>query len=101
MAAALPLRGLQAWRVYLGLPMLGSRLAEGGLDEFFRLFREDMMLNQFDPITREAVEEFPATVADLRDRLPVGDGVLGLVGLVGGSMRAWWHKACSPRRMCR
>ncbi|MGH2603820.1 MAG: alpha/beta hydrolase, partial [Dehalococcoidia bacterium] len=26
MAAALPLRGLEAWRVYLGLPLLGSRL---------------------------------------------------------------------------
>lgn len=33
MAAALPLRGLEAWRVYLGLPVLGSRLPEGGLDE--------------------------------------------------------------------
>jgi pimeloyl-ACP methyl ester carboxylesterase len=86
MAAALPLRGLQAWRVYLGLPMLGRRLPEGGLEEFFRLFREDMVLNQFDPITREAVAEFPAALAELRERLPVCEGPLGLVG---GSLGAW------------
>jgi hypothetical protein len=35
MAAALPLRGLDAWRVYLGLPLSGSRLPTGGLDAFF------------------------------------------------------------------
>ena len=86
MAAALPLRGLDAWRVYLGLPMLGSRLPDGGLDVFFRRFGEDMVLSVFDPITREAVEEFPAALSTLRDRLAVGDGPLGLVG---GSMGAW------------
>src|SRR5919106_1108017 len=51
MAAALPLRRLDAWRVYLGLPMLGSRLPAGGLEEFFRRFREDMVLNVFEPVT--------------------------------------------------
>ena len=86
MAAALPLRGLDAWRVYLGLPMLGSRLPEGGLDEFFRLFREDMVLRVFDPVIRAAVAELPPALAELRDRLPLGDGPLGLVG---GSTGAW------------
>ena len=86
MAAALPLRGLEAWRVYLGLPMLGSRVPEGGLDEFFRRFREDAVLNVFEPVTRAAVEEFPAALGELCDRLGFGDGPLGLVG---GSMGAW------------
>lgn len=86
MAAALPLRGLQAWRVYLGLPMLGNRLPEGGLFEFFRLFHEDMVLSVFEPMIQEAVAELPAALAELRDRLPLGDGPLGLVG---GSMGAW------------
>ena len=86
MASALPLRGLDAWRVYLGLPMLGSRLPEGGVDEFFRLFREDMVLNVFEPAIRKATDELPAALAELRDRLPIGDGPLGLVG---GSMGAW------------
>src|SRR6266487_1286705 len=37
MAAALPLKGLPAWRVYLGLPLSGSRLPDGGLEAFFQL----------------------------------------------------------------
>lgn len=86
MAAALPLAGLAAWRVYLGLPMLGSRPPEGGLDEFFRLFREDVVLNVFEPVIRAATDEFPAALAELRERLPIGDGPLGLVG---GSTGAW------------
>lgn len=86
MAAALPLQGLPAWRLYLGLPMLGSRLPEGGLDEFFRRFREDPVLNVFDPITRAGVEEFPDALAEVRRRLPLGNGPLGLVG---GSLGAW------------
>lgn len=86
MAAALPLRGLPAWRVYLGLPMLGRRLPDGGLQEFFRLLREDPVLTVFEPVTRQAVEEFPAALAELRDRLPIDDGPLALVA---GSMGAW------------
>lgn len=86
MAAALPLRGLEAWRVHLGLPMLGRRLPAGGLDEYFRLFREDMVLNVFEPAVREAVEEPPVALDELRDRLPLADRPLGLVG---GSMGAW------------
>src|SRR6266545_711581 len=54
MAAALPLNGLRAWRVYLGLPLCGSRLPVGGLDEFFRLGYEDAVLNLFEPMNRQA-----------------------------------------------
>jgi pimeloyl-ACP methyl ester carboxylesterase len=86
MAAALPLRGLEAWRVYLGLPMLGRRLPDGGLEEFFRRFRADLVLDVFEPVTRAAVEELPGALAELRDRLTLGDGPLGLVA---GSMGAW------------
>lgn len=86
MAAALPLRGLPAWRAYLGLPMLGSRLPAGELDEFLRRLREDMVLGVFEPVTREAVEELPAALAELRERLPIADAPLGVVA---GSMGAW------------
>lgn len=86
MAAAMPLRGLAAWRVYLGLPMLGSRLPDGGLDEFLRLFRADMVLNVFEPVILAAAGEFPAALAELRERLSVDVGPLGLIG---GSMGAW------------
>jgi hypothetical protein len=37
MAAALPLGGVAAWRVYLDLPMHGRRQLPGGLDEFMEL----------------------------------------------------------------
>jgi hypothetical protein len=37
MAAALPLSELPACRVYLGLPLSGSRLPEGGLEAYFQL----------------------------------------------------------------
>jgi dienelactone hydrolase len=88
MAAALPLNALPAWRVYLGLPLSGSRLPEGGLDAFFTLGYEDAVLKVFDPTCRQAVDEFPAALAAIRDRLPVGDGPLGLVGGSIGAMVA-------------
>lgn len=72
--------------MYLGLPMLGERLPKGGVDEFFRLFREDMVLRVFDPVIRAAVAEPPRALAALRHRLPLGNGPLGLVG---GSLGAW------------
>jgi hypothetical protein len=80
MAAALPLDGLPAWRVYLGLPLSGSRLPEGGLEAFFQLGYQDAVLKVFDPTCRQAVEELPSALAALRQALPVADGPLGLVG---------------------
>jgi pimeloyl-ACP methyl ester carboxylesterase len=80
MAAALPLRGVPAWRVYLGLPLSGSRLPPGGLDAFFALAYDDAVTKVFDPVYRQARGELPAALDALRDRLPITDGPLGLVG---------------------
>jgi pimeloyl-ACP methyl ester carboxylesterase len=88
MAAALPLTGLPAWRVYLGLPLSGSRLPEGGLDAFFRLCYADAVLRVFDPTCRQALDEFPSALAALRKTLPFGDGPLGLVGGSVGALVA-------------
>lgn len=85
LAAALPMTGLQAWRVYLGLPMTGSRLPDGGFDEFFRLASEDYVLNVAEPVTDQASAEFPAVVAELRSRLSIADGPLGLAGGSAGA----------------
>jgi hypothetical protein len=71
MAAALPLSGLPAWRVYLGLPLSGSRLPAGGLEAFFQLGYQDAVLKVFEPTCRQAVEEFPAALAALRQALLV------------------------------
>ncbi|MDP9435838.1 MAG: alpha/beta hydrolase [Actinomycetota bacterium] len=79
-AAALPLQGLDAWRVYLELPLCGSRLPAGGAEELMRLGYQDAVLNLHEPITTRGAEEFPAALAELRDQLGLGPGPLGLVG---------------------
>jgi pimeloyl-ACP methyl ester carboxylesterase len=88
MAAALPLRGLPAWRVYLGLPLSGSRLPAGGLEASFQLGYQDAVLKVFEPTCRQAVAEFPAELAALRQALPVGEGPLGLLGPSVGALVA-------------
>ncbi len=79
-AAALPLAGLDAWRVYLGLPLTGARLPAGGPDEVMRLAYEDAVLKLHGPVATGAAAEFPAAYAALRDRFGFGAGPLGLVG---------------------
>jgi pimeloyl-ACP methyl ester carboxylesterase len=80
MAAALPLAGLDAWRVYLGLPMHSSRSIDP--DEYMRLAYEDAVVNHFGPITAQARTEFPAAYAELADRF----GFSGPLALLGGSL---------------
>jgi pimeloyl-ACP methyl ester carboxylesterase len=80
MAAAVPLTGLDAWRIYLGLPMTGSRMPAGGPDELMRLGYEDALLNLQGPVSDRAASEFEPAFAALRDRLGLGAGSLGLVG---------------------
>lgn len=82
-AAALPMTGVPAWRVHLGMPMCGARTPEGGLEAIIALARQDPLLAFLAPVARQAADEFPAALAALRDRLPVGDGP---VGVLGGSL---------------
>jgi dienelactone hydrolase len=86
MAAALPLNGVPAWRVYLDLPMHGRRQLPGGLDEFMQLGYEDAVLKAFEPEVTKAVAEFPAVLAELRTQLDVGDGPIGLIGASVGAL---------------
>ena len=79
-AAALPLDGLDAWRVYLGLPLTGSRLPPGGLDELVRLGSEDAVQNLYGPITAQAAREFEGALAALRATLELRDGPIAAVG---------------------
>jgi hypothetical protein len=81
-AAALPLAGLDAWRVYLGLPLSGSRLPAGGLDELLRLGYEDAVMNLHGPVAIQGATEFPAALAELRRRLDVQ----GPLAVAGGSI---------------
>ncbi|WP_410597103.1 prolyl oligopeptidase family serine peptidase [Amycolatopsis sp. lyj-23] len=88
MAEAVPMAGLPAWRVYLGLPLSGARLPEGGPEEVFRRASEDAVLNVFEPVTEQAASEFPAALAELRDRLPGATGPLGVFGGSAGAIVA-------------
>jgi dienelactone hydrolase len=88
MAAALPLAGVGAWRVYLDLPMHGRRQLPGGLEEFMRLGYQDAVLKAFEPQVSQAVDEFPAVLAALRAQLPVTGGPIGLAGASIGALPA-------------
>jgi pimeloyl-ACP methyl ester carboxylesterase len=85
MAAALPLAGLDAWRVYLGLPLSGARTPEGGLE---KLGYEDAVLKVYGPIVFGAAEEFPAALAALWSAHGLGAGRLGVLGGSVGSLVA-------------
>jgi pimeloyl-ACP methyl ester carboxylesterase len=93
MAAALPLAGLDAWRVYLGLPLSGSRSPEGGLE---RLGYEDAVLKVYGPIVFGAAEEFPAALAALRAEHGLGTGRLGVLGGSVGALVAQQVAATRP-----
>jgi hypothetical protein len=84
-AAALPLRDLNAWRIYLGLPLSGSRLP-GGADEVMQLAQEDAVLNLQKPVAYGAAEEFAGAFTELRAQLNL-DGTAP-IGVMGGSIGA-------------
>lgn len=87
MAAAVPMTGLQAWRVYFGLPMTGRRALPEG--EFFRLASEDAVMNAYHAQTGQAAGEFPKALAELRGQLSIADGPVGIAGGSAGSMVAY------------
>lgn len=88
MAAALPLPGVAAWRVYLDLPMHGRRQLPGGLEEFMALGYRDAVLKAFEPQVTQAVDEFPAVLAELRAQLRAAVGPIGVVGASVGALPA-------------
>jgi pimeloyl-ACP methyl ester carboxylesterase len=88
MAAALPLQGLDAWRVYLGVPLSGTRLPPGGLDAFFALGFQDAVLKLYGPAVRQAVDEFPGAFAWLRGEYGLAEGRVAVVGASIGAMIA-------------
>lgn len=82
-AAALPLHGVPAWRVHLGLPTVGRRPVEGA----FEAARADPMMRFVDPLVRQAGDEFPAALASLREQFAISAGPIGLVGgSLGGNV---------------
>lgn len=86
LAGALPMASLPAWRVYLGLPLFGARLPEGGVAEINRRGERDYLVELFGPVVEEAAAELARAETDLRSVLPVTEAPAGLVGVgAGGS----------------
>ncbi|MDT0446055.1 alpha/beta hydrolase family protein [Streptomyces johnsoniae] len=86
-AAALPMAGVPAWRVHLGMPMCGTRMVDGRVEAALELARQDAVLAFLTPIAHQAVEEFPAALTALRDQLPVDEGPVSLLGAsLGGAV---------------
>lgn len=89
-AAAMPLDGLDAWRIYLGLPLCGARKPAGGDEEVMRLGMEDAVGNLYGPVQDLAVAEFEPALAAIRaehgltgDRLALLGGSAGAAAALG------------------
>ncbi|WP_086828598.1 S9 family peptidase [Allokutzneria sp. NRRL B-24872] len=86
-AAALPMHGLPAWRVHLGMPMCGARMVNGSMDAALELVHKDPLMAYLHPFVEQAAGEFPAALAAVREQLPVGDGPIGVLGgSLGGAV---------------
>lgn len=81
-ASALPLAEVDAWRIYLALPMSPHRLPPGGEDAVMAAGREDAVRKLKVPIVEGAVAELPQVLADLSAQLEVS---LHKAVLIGGS----------------
>ncbi|KIH97187.1 peptidase [Streptomonospora alba] len=88
LAGTLPLASLPAWRFYLGLPMFGARLPEGGVAEVNRRGQSDYLIELYGPVVEQAAAELPRAVKDLRERFPVADSAIGLMGVGAGGAAA-------------
>jgi pimeloyl-ACP methyl ester carboxylesterase len=86
-AAALPMTGVPAWRVHLGMPMCGARMVDGRADAVVELARQDALMAFLAPFTHQAADEFPAALTALRDQLPVDDEPVCVLGAsLGGAV---------------
>ncbi|MGH3852638.1 MAG: alpha/beta hydrolase family protein, partial [Pseudonocardiaceae bacterium] len=59
---------------------------EGSMDAVIELTRKDPVRAYLDPLVRQAAEEFPAALSELRERLPVDNGPIAVVGGSLGGM---------------
>lgn len=84
LAGAIPMASLPAWRVYLGLPLFGARLPEGGVPEINRRGERDYLVELFGPVVEEAAAELRRVTTEIRSSLPVTEDT-ALVGVGAGA----------------
>jgi predicted esterase len=88
LAAALPMTGVPAWRVFLGLPMTGGRQADAGLIDSATRGTRDYLLELMAPVVENAAGELPEALGELRRQLGVPAGPIGLAGFSVGATAA-------------
>ena len=91
-AAAVPLAGLDAWRVHLALPLSLSRGVTA--EEMMTRGYEDAVLRAHDPVNAQGADEADAVIAELRERFDAR----GPLGLFGGSAGAGVALEVTTRR---
>ena len=97
LAEALPLNDVHAWKAYLGLPLFGARLPEGGIEEIRRRQQEDFALELFVPVAAGAREELPGVVRSLaKDYAIELAGGIGIFGFSAGGAAAMLNLIESP-----
>lgn len=82
-AAALPLAGLDAWKLYPGLPLCGDR--SPGQEEVMRLGFEEPVLNLHGRINAEAIAELPGLLDEVRAQHGIDEGPVAVVGGSAGA----------------
>lgn len=78
LAAALPMTGVPTWRVYLHLPAPAGALPPAGLGA-------DAAVESYGAAVEEAVARFPEALAELRSKLDLESGPVGLAGFSAGA----------------
>ena len=91
-AAAVPLAGLDAWRVHLALPLSISRGVS--TEELMQRGYEDAVLRAHGPVNAQGADEADAVIAELRERFGAG----GPLGVFGGSAGAGIALEVTTRR---
>ncbi|WP_433798384.1 alpha/beta hydrolase [Actinomycetospora sp. CA-084318] len=82
-AAALPLAGLDAWKLYPGLPLSGERFP--GEEVFLAEMVAEPVLNGHGRINEEAVAELPGLLDEVRAAHGIADGPVAVVGGSAGA----------------
>ncbi|GAA1982343.1 alpha/beta fold hydrolase [Amycolatopsis minnesotensis] len=87
-AAALPMNGLNAWRIHLGLPGCGARMGPNGMADLMERGKDDAVLSFLGPLIHQAADEFSVVFARLKDEFPIADAPIGLLGGSAGGLVA-------------
>ncbi|MEJ2871687.1 alpha/beta hydrolase [Actinomycetospora sp. OC33-EN08] len=82
-AAALPLDGLDAWKLYPGLPLSGARFP--GEDAFMGAMFAEPVLNGHGAINAGALAELPGLLDEVRTEHGIADGPVAVVGGSAGA----------------